>query len=157
MKTKSTLSAYLNYSPLQFFNDCCISEIVCNAVSQCINPIVSLSLQEVTDVGAITTNQIIGIPATDPNGLVTLSQIENTLLDNVVVVGVLPTPDLLPNTVYTYNGEDDISYDLPPIIGNTGARIVIISMTTENITINSNAGGNDIYSSGTAINSLIVI
>lgn len=88
------------------------------------------------------------------NDFVTVSQLASGGITNSVISGQPPTPTLLPNVYYTYIGEDNISYDLPPVAGNTGTRIGVISATTEIITLNSNAGGNDIIDSGVASSSI---
>jgi hypothetical protein len=59
-------------------------------------------------------------------------------------------------TYYTFNGTSPVVWTLPPIAGNTKLRIIIINDGTSNVTLNSNAGGNDINDSGTDIPSIVI-
>lgn len=56
---------------------------------------------------------------------------------------------------YTFNGTNTTAV-LPVITGNTGARIFIINAGTGNATINSNAGGSDIWEGGSSETSTII-
>lgn len=56
---------------------------------------------------------------------------------------------------YTFNGTT-ATWTLPTISGNTGVRLVLISRGSGNITLNSNAGGNDIDESGVSMNTMAV-
>lgn len=71
------------------------------------------------------------------------------------VVSSATTLNLQPKTYYTFNGSNAAVWTLPPVAGNVGTRLALINQGSANITVNSNAGGNDIYQ-GAATNSIIV-
>lgn len=59
------------------------------------------------------------------------------------------------NMYYTFNGTTT-TWTLPPVATNTGVRMFIMNMGSGNITLNSNAGANDIWESGTNKASTII-
>lgn len=60
------------------------------------------------------------------------------------------------NVVYTGTGTTS-TWTLLPLSGNTGLFYILANRGSGNITLNSNAGGNDIWNNGTAVNSITLL
>lgn len=59
-------------------------------------------------------------------------------------------------TVYTANGTT-ATWTLPAVAGYEGKFYVLVNKGSGNLTINSNAGGNDIYDNGAVTNSMVML
>lgn len=59
-------------------------------------------------------------------------------------------------TIYTANGTTS-TWTLPPVAGYGGKFYVIVNKGSGNVTVNSNAGGNDIYDNGVASSSMVML
>lgn len=62
----------------------------------------------------------------------------------------------LDTVVNTFSGST-ATWTLPAIASNGGHFFIIVNKGTGNLTINSNAGGNDIYDNGAVTNSMVML
>lgn len=109
------------------------------------------------DISASSLSTVGGADAVEDIEFVTLSQLKaGAITPNQVVTGALPSANLTPGIYYTYTGNTNISWDLPQVAGNTGTRIGIINASTNNLTINSFSGANDMNDSGNSLNTIII-
>lgn len=76
-------------------------------------------------------------------------------LQNTNTISAAGTLTLTNAGYYTFNGSTS-TWTLPPLSGNTGIRFLIMNQGSGTLTVNSNAGGNDIYMSGSAVNMITI-
>lgn len=84
-------------------------------------------------------------PATASGHAVALGQLSSTNVTSATTLSLSAT-EL--SSFYTFTGTVSV-YTLPAVATSTGKRIVIINAGTGSITLNSNAGGADIWEGGT--------
>jgi len=77
--------------------------------------------------------------------------------DNILVSTATYAINQLNQEIHiTYTGTTNTVFTLPALAGNTGFMIYIYNPTAFTITVNSNAGGTDIWSAGTTVNNIVV-
>jgi len=98
-----------------------------------------------------------GANGTQPNDFITLQQAQSMGTTNPNVVTSSNGVSVLPSTYYTYNGGSAPTWILPPVSSGIGSRIGILNDSAFDITLNSNAGANDIVDSGSKTNTATIV
>lgn len=124
-----------------------------------------LNLQAVTDNGNITTNTIQIANAVNDNEAVTKGQVYD-IINGVGATLFIPLPRNVvtenDTTVswsgtYTFTGSSPKVWVMPTVAAATGMTIFIINRGSANLTINSNAGANDLDVNGVYTNTILVL
>lgn len=100
--------------------------------------------------------RVSGADATQPNDFVTLQQMRFDIATTTNVVTQATTLNLNPSIAYTFDGAVAPTFTLPAVIGTEGKRVGVINDSAVTITLNSNAGGNDIFSNGTKASTITI-